>query len=223
MSIGLAGLGDLYKCTSDVLGLPLTQQGLSLHQHEKCVNVLLDTTSTLLDTCTATRDIVLQLKEATNFLRSSLPSKMTDSSIESSISNYISSRKRIVKSAKGLVLSLKQVDEMLQPEKVLDNDHHQLTMPCKPKSNKWSLVSKLMQRREIEWEEQAEKGNELDNVDAALRAFCFSKTAEAKKLQSVDITLEALDKGVESIEKGLDSVSRQLIETRASLSSIISF
>ncbi|GAB4847602.1 hypothetical protein Ancab_026664 [Ancistrocladus abbreviatus] len=247
ISIGLTGLGDLYKCINDVLGLPLTQQGLSVRQHEKCVNEVLETTSRLLDISTAAREVLLQLKEAGRDLKSGLSSRMGDSSIESSISAYVSSRKRIVKSAKGLVLSLKQLDDVFGSEKVLDDDYHRLTMvikalrcvsiinisiheslllfltrQCKPKSIKWPLVSKLIQRREIECKGRAEKGNELANADAALRAICCSNTAEAKKLQSVDNRLEALEKAVQGIENGLDRISRQLIKTRASLLNTLS-
>ncbi|GAB4848401.1 hypothetical protein Ancab_003098 [Ancistrocladus abbreviatus] len=250
ISIGLSGLGDLYRCIDDVITLPSTQQCVFRQQHEKFVEELLETSLRLLDICTATREIVLQLKEAVRDLRSALRRRMYDLSIESSIANYISSRKRIIRSAKGLVSSLKQVEENFGSSRVLEDDHHHLSMvikalrcvsiinistyesllfflsmpvQCKLKCSKWSLVSKLMQRRVIESREQAENNNELDNVDLALSAVCCSEAPKARNLQLVDKRLEALETGVEGIENGLDSMFRQLIKTRASLLNIISF
>ncbi|GMH06594.1 hypothetical protein Nepgr_008434 [Nepenthes gracilis] len=251
ISIGLIGLSDLYRCIDDVLSLPLTQQALPLHHHERSVDELLETSLSLLDICSAARETVLQLKESVRDLRSAVRRRKDGSSVESSIANYMCSRKRIIRSAKGLILSLKRVGHNLASSTVSDDDHDRLSMvikalrcvsvitisvyesllfflsmpvPRKPKSSKWLLVSKLLQRRETACEEQmTDVGNELRNVDVALRAACWCERAEAEKLQLLYRRLEATEVGLEGIENGSDTMFRQLIKTRASLLNVISF
>ncbi|WRX08003.1 Protein BPS1 [Theobroma cacao] len=60
---GLSGLEDLYQCMDDLLNLASTQQVLSQHQHEKCIDELLDGSVRLLDICSIARDYMFQLKE----------------------------------------------------------------------------------------------------------------------------------------------------------------
>ncbi|GMH25156.1 hypothetical protein Nepgr_026999 [Nepenthes gracilis] len=235
ISIGLTGLGNLYKCLDDALSLPLIQQAPSFHHHEQCVNELLETSLRLLDICSAAREIVLQLKEADRELRSALRRRKHDPvSIESNTADYICKRKKTIKSAKALVLSLKRVEENFGSSSILEDDHHHhrlstvinalrcvsfmnisiyeslfffLSMPvlcCKPRSSKWPLVSKLMQMRVTD-----QCGNEAETWN---------------ELKNVDVALRSLSccqksepekvefvvKRLEDLEVGMDAIENGL-------------
>ena len=68
----LSGLKDLHDCVDDLLLLPLTQQTLAQHRHEKCVDELLDGSLKLLDVCGTPKDALLQTREHAQELQSSL-------------------------------------------------------------------------------------------------------------------------------------------------------
>ena len=112
INIGLSGLADLYSCINQVLSLPLTQQALSMRTHEKCVGQLLKVCSNLQNFASTTKEIVLQQKKLTGDLLSALSARnegSTSTHYERKMASYISSRKDVIKRAKGLTLPLKQL------------------------------------------------------------------------------------------------------------------
>ncbi|XP_004289050.1 PREDICTED: uncharacterized protein LOC101310355 [Fragaria vesca subsp. vesca] len=240
---GLCGLEELYDCVDDLLQMASTQQLLSQHQQEKCMDELLDGSVKLLDICGITRDFMLQVKEHVFALQSALRRRKGDSSIETSIANYTSFSKKMKKDAKKLISQLKQADNMIVSQP-LEQDLHLvavirvlrqvcaknmsifqsllvfLAVPVS-KSNRWSLVSKLMHKGVVACESQTDiNGHELDGVDSALSSLC--KSAEVEKIRIARKKLEALEVCIEGLESGLESVFRRLIKTRASLLNIIS-
>lgn len=248
---GLTGLDELYKSMDGLLNMTSIQQVISQHQHEKCVEELLDGSVRLLDICGITRDTMLQIKEHARALQSALRRRKGDSSIESNINNYTSFKKKLKKDVKKLITTLKQMENKwgaISP--VLAQDHHLsavirvlrevcvmnvsvfqslflfLTVPLsKAKATRWSLVSKLMHKGVIACEEKQENVNEMEVADAALSALCRnapSEGVEAKKKQSAHKKLEDLEIGIEDMENGLECVFRSLIKTRASFLNIIS-
>ncbi|GAB4848403.1 hypothetical protein Ancab_003100 [Ancistrocladus abbreviatus] len=241
ISIGLSGLGNLYKCAQQPL------QGL--HSDEKCSNnALLDASSKLLDLGIATRDIALLLKDATRSLQYTIQEKKSESRIKSSISDYVHWRKKIKKKAKGQLSSIKGMDVGSGSKRILEDDdgedliivskmlkcvtiinvsiyEHIIIFLCtpvtKPRSRKWLFLSKLRHRRRGALDDNQ---NELIDVDDALCTLCCSHhmTADVEKLQLAEKKLEALMDGIEGIENGLDSMISQLTKTRASLLNIYS-
>ncbi|KAF5753092.1 hypothetical protein HS088_TW01G01011 [Tripterygium wilfordii] len=239
---GLSGLEELYRCMDDLLNMGSTQQVLSHNQNEKCIDELLDGSVRLLDVCTNIRDMLLQIKEHVQALQSALRRRKGDSSTETSISTYISFRKRMKKDSKRLVAALKQMENKLGASPISDQDHHLsavirvlrevnvtsisifqslllfLSMSVsKPRQGKWSLVSKLMHKGMIACEEKQESLNELEIVDAAL---CEGLNIE--KMQNTNKRLEALETSIQGLENGLESVFRRLIKARAAVLNIIS-
>ncbi|XP_023890150.2 uncharacterized protein LOC112002228 [Quercus suber] len=248
---GLTGLDELYKCMDDLLNMTSIQQAISQHQHEKCVEELLDGSVRLLDICGITRDTMLQIKEHVRALQSALRRRKGDSSIESSINNYTCFKKKLKKDVKKLITALKQMENKwgaISP--VLAQDHHLsavirvlrevcvmnisvfqslllfLTVPLsKPKATRWSLVSKLMHKGVIACEEKQENVNEMEVADAALSTLCRNASSEgvdAEKIRSAHKKLEDLEIGIEDMENGLECLFRSLIKTRASFLNIIS-
>ena len=240
-SNGLSGLEELYNCMDELLSLPSTQQALSLHQHEKWVNELLDGPVSLLDICGTARDVISQFKENVGDLESALRRRKGDVCIEISINNYISSRKKMNKDAKKLLAAMKKDNK----SPLLDQEHQLSTMitvfrevnimsisifqslllllsipVLKSRPSRWSLVSKFMHKGAVSCEESAEN-TELKSVDLALGVL----SSEEAKLETMQIALkgvEALEVSIEGLEKGLERMFRRLVKTRASLLNIIS-
>ncbi|KAK5843831.1 hypothetical protein PVK06_006289 [Gossypium arboreum] len=78
ISAGLSGLGDLYQCMDELLNMSSTQQVLSMYQHEKCIDELLDGYVKLLDICGIARDYMFQIKEHVHALQSALRRRKGD-------------------------------------------------------------------------------------------------------------------------------------------------
>lgn len=238
---GLTGLEDLYISVDELLNLPSTQQVFSQHRHEKMVEDLLDESLRILDVCHVARDMVFQIKEQVKGLQSALRRRKGDSSIEISICNFISLRKKMKKDVKKMITNLKKVDN--KSSVVLDSDDHLssvihalrevnfmnvsifqsllgfLEAPSKQKSSKWGLVSKLIQKEgKISCET---KSNEIECVEQELTSLC-KYGADAERMKSAREQLEALDLSIEGLDNGLEGVFRRLIKTRASLLNIIS-
>ncbi|CBI38480.3 unnamed protein product, partial [Vitis vinifera] len=212
---GLSGMEELYKCLDDLLSLQSTQQAISHHQHEKWVEELLDESVSLLDVCCNTRDVISQFKENVGDLQSALRRRKGDLCIESSINNYIRSRKKMNKDAKKLLAAMKKMDNKAGASPLLDQNHQLSTVirvlrdvnamsisifqslvlflstpVLKSKPSRWSLVSKFMQK--------------------------------GVTMQIAHKGLGALEVSIEGLDNGLECMFRDLIKTRASLLNIIS-
>lgn len=244
---GLTLLEDLYVCLDDLLNIASTQQVITHHKGEKCVEEVLDGSMRILDICGITRDIMLQIKENVQALHSSLRRRKGDSSVEKSVAEYNFMIKKMKKNAKKLITSLKQMDSKFGLSPTLDLDHHLsavirvlrevismnlcifqfllsfLTVSSsKSKATKWLLVAKMMHKGVIVCEDKLENVNELQCVEATLSTLVNEGTNNGEKMQAAHEKLEAMENAIESLENGLESVFRRLIKTRASLLNIIS-
>ncbi|KAK3029153.1 hypothetical protein RJ639_039708 [Escallonia herrerae] len=243
----LSATEELYKCLDDLLGLPLTQQALSLHQHEEWANELLDGSVRLLDICSAAREFMSQLSKYASDLQSALRRRKGDSSMESNIAKYTSFRRKMKKESKRLLTALKQMDNKNGALSLINQDHRLemmirvlkevstrtisifqslllfLSVPIsKPKPAKWSMLSKLMHKGAITCEEEQENVNELESVDAALWSLCKYGSNEGQKVQIAQNRLEALEADIQGFENALDCMFRRLIKARASLLNVFS-
>ncbi|KAL4368191.1 hypothetical protein GQ457_05G011960 [Hibiscus cannabinus] len=245
VSVGLSGLGDLYQCMDDLLDMSSTQQVLAVHQHEKCVDALLDGYVRLLDVCGIARDYMFQITEHVRALQSALRRRKGDSSIENDILRYMSFRKAMKKQAKKLITELKRMDEYneLDASLCLDQDHHFsavirvlrqvngtnacvfqsllsfLSAPASAKQRRRSLVAKLMHKGVIGCEEKRDVVNEIESADGAV---CRARTLDAEKMRTAHKRLVALESSIEGLEKRLECLFRHLIKARACLLNIIS-
>lgn len=250
--IGLSGLSELYRYIEELLNLPLTQQALSQHQNQKWFNdLLLESSLMYLDICGNTRDAILLMQETIRELQSSLRRiKVGDLSIESIVTAYNCSRRKMRKEIARSLASLKPMDNEIGAFPMLNLDHHLsavvrvlnetslmtssifqslllfLSVPVlKPKPSRWSLVSKLVQKGALARKDQPENMNELEGVDIALSSLLMhnsSKDIEEQKIQSAQIKLDALDVGMVGLEKCLECLFRHLIQTRVFYLNIIS-
>lgn len=250
---GLSGLTRLYKCIEELLKLPLTQQALSQHKNEKWVDELLDSPLRFLDLLSKTRDETLLLKGKVEELQSVLRRrKVGDSDMENHVAEYWSLRRKMRKECTKSLLLLKQIDGSIGSSYFsLDLNNHLcaivkvlieasfmtssilqslvvfLSSPIlRSKVNKWSLVSRLMQKGVFGCDNQHENNiNELEKVDFGVSSLMMenlSKDAEVEKIQSAHGRLQALVVAIEGIENGLECLFKRLINTRVSFLNIIS-
>jgi hypothetical protein len=241
--LGLSLLSELYKRIQDLLNLPLTQQALSQDQHQKWVDELLEGSLRYLDACGNTRDSVFSMQETVREIQSALRRrKVGDLGNESVVSAYFCSRRKMKKETAKSLASLKSPlmdgfdclekkdDHLLAVVRVLRETSlitisifHSLLLflsaqVLKPKPSRWSLVSKLVQK-------SVQNVNELEGVDMALGSLLMQSSCgemEGQKMQSAQISLDALDVSIEGIVKGLECLFRHLIQTRVFLLNIMS-
>ncbi|EEF40665.1 uncharacterized protein LOC8268733 [Ricinus communis] len=248
----LTGLKEIYTCIESLLNLPLTQQALAQHQQEKWVGDMLDGLIRHLDVCSNTRDAILLMKESVRELQSALRRSKAggELSIESNINAYFCSRKKMKKEAAKFLAALKQKANSISS--MLNADDHYLAAVVKslreanwvsisifsslllflsapilkPKTSKWSLISKLVHKGVAASESQEENMNELENVDVALTNLLVPNSGnvldQEEKVQSAQRMLEVLDISIEELENELECLFRHLIHTRVSLLNIVS-
>ncbi|KNA21800.1 hypothetical protein SOVF_039430 [Spinacia oleracea] len=232
--IGVSGLGKLYGCINQALSLPMTQQALSLHQHQKHVGELLKQCSSLLNVCISIKEIVLQQQEITKTLESSLSQRDVSLKIRNNnIAIYNSSRKEVIRKAKEVVISLNQLNAQVLREEdssrstvikslrcisiinlsVFESLLFFLSMPV----YKRSLVSKLMNK----W--KCDSGYEINHIDSLLLELVSRKQVNEDKLCFALAKSKALVGVMEGIQNGLLNMCTQLSETKVSLINILSF
>ncbi|WVZ23095.1 hypothetical protein V8G54_001639 [Vigna mungo] len=243
---GLSLLQELYIALGDLLNMSSTQQVISLHKDDKCVEEVLDGSMRILDMCGITRDTLLQIKENVQALHSALRRRKGDSSVETSVAEYKFFAKKMKKNVNKLITSLKHMDAKFGVSPLLDLDHHLASVTrvlrevivinlsvfqsilsfltvssSKSKATKWLLVAKLMHKGVKPSEENSENDNELHSVEMALSTL-LNEGGRDESIRVAHERLEALENAIESVENGLESVFRRLIKTRASLLNIIS-
>ncbi|CAJ1942257.1 unnamed protein product [Sphenostylis stenocarpa] len=245
---GLSLLQDLYLSLDDLLNMASTQQVISLHKCDKCVDEVLDGSMRILDICGITRDTMQQIKEIVQALHSSLRrrNRKGDSSFETSVTEYKLFTKKMKKNSNKLITSLKQMDGKFGVSPLLDLDHHLAAVirvlreviiinllvfqfilsfltasSSNSKATKWLVVAKLMHKGVKSWEDNSGNVNELQCVETALSTL-LNEGTDDEKMQVAHERLEALKNAIERIENSLESVFRRLIKTRASLLNIIS-
>lgn len=247
---GILGLNELYKCLDELLNLPLTRKSLSLYQYERWVDESLDTSATLLDVCSISRDFASQTKEHVKDILYDIRRKKGDSKIQNSAAKYLRFRKEMKKGAKKLSANVKQIDNKTPSMPLFeqhDNRHvlavigvlrevgsisvsvHDsvlmfLSEPItKPQPKCWS---KLLDNCGEACEGKKQNGNELQRVDVALNNMLKSGGSSdvgEEKMRIAQDGLEQLEARIESIEKGLECLFKRLIKARASLLNIVSF
>ncbi|ESW29961.1 hypothetical protein PHAVU_002G113300 [Phaseolus vulgaris] len=242
---GLSFLEDLFICLEDLLNMASAQKVISNHQGEKCMEEVLDGSVRVLDICGITRNTLSQVKENVQALHSALRRRKGDSSIEKSVAEYNLFTRKMKKSAKKLISSLKQMESKFGASPMLNQDQDSdavirvlrevitmnmsifqtllsyLALPAsKAKPTKWLMVAKLMQKRVISCEENSQNFNELQCVEGSLSTL-LSEGTNVLKMQAVREGLEALENAIENIENGLERMFRRLVRTRANLLNIM--
>ncbi|KAJ4979666.1 hypothetical protein NE237_010446 [Protea cynaroides] len=223
-------LAELYGRIDDLFRLPLAQ--LVHHQNKKWVDEMLDVSIRLMDMCNTARDMILQMKERVQSLRSTLHRRRgSNLEIGSEIGSYLSFRKKMNKDIMKCLETLKRTNHYKDISSSLldDEDHLHLSEMVRVlrearfltisifhslfsfmsmtkhwwRHGRWCLVSKLIRKGQVACEwEQQRALGEAELVDLALHVLC-------KQITSKDVEKERLPKAqieLEALEVSLEEL-----------------
>ncbi|KAM3684165.1 hypothetical protein ACB098_11G024000 [Castanea mollissima] len=240
LSQKIIGLQDLNDCVDNLLLLPFAQ-ALAQEQNHKWVNELLDGSFRLLDVCGIARDALLQTKECTHELQSTLRrrhgSKME---LTREGEKYLASRKVVKKAMQKALKGMKTnsnskknkdlaiVSLLKELEAVTILVFESLLtfiagQKSQSKSSSWYVVSKLVQPKRIECEGEETDANEFEKVDAALQTLISHKTSKSDysiHIQNVQNQMGKLESSIQDVEDVLECLSRRLVKIRVSFLNI---
>nr|XP_023895042.1 uncharacterized protein LOC112006951 [Quercus suber] len=225
LSQKLIGLQDLHDCVDNLLFLPFSQ-ALAQEQNQKWLNELLDGSLRLLDVCGIARDALLQTKECTRELQSTLRrrhgSKME---LAREVEKYLASRKVAKKKNEdiAIVSLLKELEAgtIFVFESLLT---FIAGSNLQSKSSSWFVVSKLVHPKRIACEGEETDGNDFEKVDAALQSLVSHKTSKcdySNHVWNVQDWMGKLESSIQDVEEVLECFSRRLVKTRVSFLNIL--
>ncbi|XP_059649964.1 uncharacterized protein LOC132295683 [Cornus florida] len=240
-----SGLEQLYDCVDELLLLPHTQQVFAQQRHEKWVDEALDRYVRLLDVCAIAKDVFSQAKQDVQELLSILRRRRDTNDF----GDYLSSRKKAKKVIQKCLKNLKGAFRNNESIISLDNDHETMAIvsmlsqveavtlnvcesmlsytagtKVQSRPSRWSLVSKLMHKKNASGQDEETDMNEFDNVDAALHSLIGHKTTMSDKgtcAENVQNQVKKLEWSIQDHEEGLQSLFRRLIKTRVSLLNVL--
>ncbi|XVF68034.1 hypothetical protein PTKIN_Ptkin10aG0170500 [Pterospermum kingtungense] len=239
-SIGqkINGLQDLHECVDMLLQLPLTQQALAQEQHRECVEELLDGSLMVLDVCSIAKDALLQIKDCTQELQSILRRRQGLEGLVDEVRKYLTSRKAIKKAICKALKNLKQMETKFNNDgengdvisilreveavtvRVLRSLLSFVSGPdAESKLCRWSLVSKLMNKKRVGSVEEEQKTNEIANAEAALCSLI--KSDNIKNIENVQNVLQKSELCIQDLEEGLESLYRRLIKVRVTVLNVL--
>ncbi|KAF5181611.1 Eukaryotic translation initiation factor 3 subunit a protein [Thalictrum thalictroides] len=218
----LSGLNSLYESVEDLLHLSLTQNALSKERSSKCVNDVLDGSLRLLDICSITRDVFLQIRECVQDLQSTLR-RRKDTAVANEVALYMLARKKVSKIIQKCLGDLKKAENKNTYSSILNKDQNlvaiisvlreveSITMSMfksllssvsspkiQTKTTGWSLVSKLMHNKKS------------------------SQDIQVKNIEDIQKSLDSIQSSMKGQEDGLECIYKSLIKTRVSLLNILS-
>ncbi|KAF3966422.1 hypothetical protein CMV_009481 [Castanea mollissima] len=241
LSQKLIGLQDLHDSVDNLLLLPFSQ-ALAQEQNQKWFNELLDGSLRLLDVCGIARDALLQTKECTRELQSTLRrrhgSKME---LAREVEKYLACRKvakkAIKKALKGMQTKLnsKKNEDLTIVSLLKELEAGTILVfeslltfiagsNLQSKSSGWFVVSKLVHPKRIACEGEETDGNDFEKVDAALQSLVSHKTSKCDysiHVQNVQDWMGKLESSIQDVEEVLECLSRRLVKTRVSFLNIL--
>lgn len=212
----LDGLQDLHDCIDKLLILPLTHQAIV---DNKSVDELLEGSLKLLDLCAMAKDALMQTKESTHELESTLRRRRGDN-IVGDVQKYLNSRKMIKKTIHKVLKGIERpsaqksdesseiVSLLKEAEAITCNSLESLLSfvagPKVPsKMSRWSLVSKLVQPKKVASKDEDSNGNEVQMVDAALYSIT-RKSDFLVQVEDLQNMLRNFESSIHDLEEDLE-------------------
>ncbi|XP_050280353.1 uncharacterized protein LOC126721353 [Quercus robur] len=202
---------------------------------------MLDGSLRLLDICDMARDALLQTKECTRELQSTLRRRPGNKmEISGEVEKYLASRKGVKKEMKVLKgmknkFNYKNTEDILIISLLKDLEAATLTgfdslltyiakSKLQSKSSSWSLVSKLVHHKRVACECEETDANEFEMVDEALQSLISHKPSKSDYslvIDNVQTWLGKLELNIQDLEEVFECLSRSIVKTRVSLLNIL--
>uniref|UniRef100_A0A7N0UGI9 Uncharacterized protein n=1 Tax=Kalanchoe fedtschenkoi TaxID=63787 RepID=A0A7N0UGI9_KALFE len=233
----LAGLEEAYNCANELAGVQSACETLSNCKSEMWASdCLFDGSVKMLDVCSTSRETMLTAKGHVQAIQSAIRRRKGDSSIQKSISGYLSFRKQMTKSATKMIVLLKQINHVSTTSSIRDGNARPIKVlqdltavtisvfeslltflaePSYAKATKWSLVSKVMAKRAAAQNDKFL--NEFACVDAVIFKPGSSQVSPLVNAQLVLEKLAALEIAIRGIDDRLECIFRCLVTLRVSL------
>ncbi|CAI8608950.1 unnamed protein product [Vicia faba] len=125
----LVVLAELYNCMEELLHSQQTQQDLLHHHNGKLVEYSLDVSVTLLDACSSSRELLLNLREHFQTIQSAIRRRRggnASSSIESSIYEYDCFRKNAKKEISKQLCEMKRTGNKVKVSSIMGQDQNMI-------------------------------------------------------------------------------------------------
>ncbi|KAL2333872.1 hypothetical protein Fmac_015085 [Flemingia macrophylla] len=237
----LVVLAELYNCMEELFHSPQTQQALLHYQNGKLVEEALCGSVTLLDACGTSRDLLLALKEHVQALQSAMRRRRGYSSIESSICEYDSFKKKAKKEITKQLGAIKRMENKVTYRSLMGQTQDQhlvflarvlreastittsifrslllyISMPGLGTKGT-SMISKLKPTRLFSSEKELKSNNVVD-LSSVCALLGRGNQSDAKvEVQSALRVLEALNVSIEGLDGGLDCIFRRIVQNRVS-------
>ncbi|CAH2051491.1 unnamed protein product [Thlaspi arvense] len=213
----LDSVQELHESLDKLICLPVTQHALAQDQNKKSVEQLLDGSLRILDLCNVSKDALSQMKEGLLEIQSILRRKRGDLSGE--VKKYLASRKSLKKTIHKVQKSLKvtHAEDYEEESLAVFGEAEAVTvslfdslfsyMSGSRSCGKWSVVSKLMNKKKVTCEAQA---NEFTRIDSE---FQSEKTLKMDAVQILESCIQDLEDGVESLSKSLIKYRVSILNT----------
>ncbi|XP_072972346.1 uncharacterized protein [Typha angustifolia] len=230
---GLNGLGDVYEYIKELLSLPSNQNGVSHSNQKKWVEEEMEESIRLLDICGAMRDNLSSMKINVQDLQVALR-RGGEAAMGSKVQAFARLAKKANKDIKkqttkcGSSSPLHEDCDSLKVVRLLV-EAREITMSffqsvlsylakqmIKPKTSKWSLVSRTFNKKKVAC------GEEKEDDDSSIFSSYSCKDLEDEKALRAQMQLQTLEASIEGLENGLECLFRQMIQCRVSLLNICS-
>ncbi|OMO91971.1 hypothetical protein COLO4_17960 [Corchorus olitorius] len=180
------------------------------------------------------KDALLQTKESTQELQSTLRRRRGVEGLASEVRKHLTSRKAVKKAICKALKNLKNMENKQNKEcengdvitilreveavtvSVLESVLSFISGPeAESKLSRWS---KLMHQKRVNSAED-EINNEIASADATLRSFI--KSENAKHIENVQNELQNSEECIQDLEQGIETLYRRLIKARVTVLNIV--
>jgi len=216
----LVVLAELYNCMEELFQSQQTQQALLHHQNGKLVEDSLSGSVTLLDACSSSRELLLNLKEHVQTLQSAIRRRRgnSSSSIESSIYEYDCFRKKAKKEISKQLGEMKKMENKVKLFSIMGQDQNLIFLArvLREASTITISIFRSLLLFISTPRLRTTKGSSL--ISKLNPTRFFSSENEHKNTDFVALlrVLETLNVNVCGLEGGLDCIYRCLVRNRVS-------
>ncbi|XP_050918066.1 uncharacterized protein LOC127135381 [Lathyrus oleraceus] len=216
----LVVLAELYNCMEELFRSQQTQQALLHYQNGKLVEDSLGGSVTLLDACSSSRELLLNLKQHVQTIQSAIRRRRGNSasSIESSIYEYDCFRKKAKKEISKQLFEVKRMENKVKVFSLMGQDQNMIFLAEVLREASIITISifrSLLLFISIPRLKTTKEPSLISKLNPS-RLFSPEKKQKNTDFASILRMLETLNDSVCDLEAGLDCIFRCLVRNRVS-------